>query len=434
MSEKFENPDDLVLNKVVMSSLDNSHPLDIRSMLVSLDIVVGMGHTIYGKMILADGVGLFSSRKNTAIGEEFVEVEFKTVGAKDFKKYKFIVSSISEIGRSSMQDSLLMELSLTSVDYFINNGTFISKSYKGNITSIIKTILDSELKTDVPLGTFDESDGDVKFAFTKNKPFEKIDLLKRYAFKNEQISMNFFTFFENFSGYNFRTMSSMFQEEKGKTYPTYKYTPQASANPTDRNIIIEYVLPVSIDLQRKLYHGYFKTNIYSYDIFTKQFQQKTYRLDQARLSPLESNEQGASQQLSARLVDMSGLDYFIPQDTSNPNSLIDSTISVSPYILQLEENMLLIKIFGNSLLDVAGLVNVEFPLQAPLTASATNVMDTDISGRYLIQKITHKIQLDDGGRYTYYNDIALIRNSSKTPQTNLDSRYSSNTIAIRALQ
>lgn len=434
MSEKFENPDDVVLNKIIISSLDNSHQMDIKGMVISLEVTAGLGHVIYGSMIVADGIGLFSSRKNAAIGEEFIEVEFKTRGAKDFIKYKFIVSNMIEAGRSQMQDSVLMTLNLVSIDHFVNNGTFVSKSYKGNIHSVIQTILSSELKTDIPIADFDTSDGDVKFAFTKNKPFEKINLLTRYAYKNEQTSMNFFTFFENFKGYNFRTMAAMFTEEKGKDYPTYKYTPQASANRDDRNIILEYVLPTTTDIQRKLYHGYFKTNIYSYDMFTKQFQQKTYRLDQANLQPLEAAERGVSTQLASRLAELSGLDYFIPQDTSNPNSLIDSTISVSPYILQLEENMLLVKLYGNSLLDVGQLINVEFPLPTQLTGTSTNTLDTDISGRYLIQKIVHRIQLDDGGKYSYYNDVALVRNSSKTPQATIDSRYSANTIAIRALQ
>lgn len=434
MSEKFENPDDVVLNKVIISSLDGSHAADIKNLVLSIEVVVGLGHTIYGQMLIADAVGLFSARQNSAIGEEFIEIEFKTKGAKNFRKYKFIVSSVTEEGRSTQSDGVLITLHLTSIDYFINNGTFISKSYKGNIHTIIQAIIESELKSDIPISKFDESDGDVKFAFTRNKPFEKIDLLKNYAYKNEQTSMNFFTFFESFDGYNFRTMAGMFQEEKSKEYPTYRYTPLSYTNRDERNIIIEYMIPNNHDIQRKLYHGYFRTNIYSYDIFTKQFQQNTYRLDQSQVQPLESEERGVSTQLASRLSELGGLDYFIPQDTSNPNSLINSTISVSPYLLQLEENMIVIKIFGNSLLDVAELVNVEFSLPTQITSNSTNAIDSAISGRYLIQKITHKIQLDDGGNYTYYNDIALIRNSSKSPQSYLDSRYSSNTISIRALQ
>ena len=434
MVEQFENPDDVIINKVTISSLDNSHVSDIRALVVSFEIVAGLGHTIYGSMILGDGIGLFSPRTNAAIGEEFIEIEFKTRGADNFLKYKFIITDVTELGRSSQQDSVLMSLSLASIDYFINNGTFISKSYKGNIHNIIQSILETELKTEIPINTFNESDGEVKFAFTRNKPFEKIDLLKTYAYKNEQIPMNFFTFFENFSGYNFRTMSSMFEEEKDKPYATYKYSPQASGNRDDRNIILEYLLPPSIDIQRKLYYGYFKTNVYSYDVFTKQYQQRTYRLDQTNNGENTNAERGVSTQLASRLSNMGGLDYFIPQDTSNPNALIDSTISISPYLLQLEENMIIIKIYGNSILDVADIVNIEFPLLAPLTSTSIDVLDTSISGKYLVQKITHKIQMDDGGRYTYYSDVALIRNTSKTLQTTLDSRYSSNTISIRALQ
>lgn len=434
MSEKFNLPDDVDVSKVIISSMDGSHAANIKGQMIALEVVVGLGHTIYGKILIGDSTGLFSSRRNAVIGEEFIEVEFKTKGAKNPRRYKFVVASMSEVGRTTQNDGVIMALSLVSIDHFINNGTFISKSYKGNISDIIQSILNSELKTDIPIGTFEQSQGSVQFAFTKNKPFEKIELLKRYAYRNEQTPFDFFTFFENFDGYHFRPLSRLFEEEKDKVAPLYKYTPLAYYRNEARDNIIQYVVPRVTDLQRKLFHGYFKTNIYSYDVFTKQFQTRTYTLPGVNNTrPLEENEQGTSSQLSRRLANLGGLDYFIPQDTSNPNSLIDSAISASPYTLQLEENMLMIQIYGNSMLDVPDLLNIEFPELGPTAGSKAREVDTNLSGKYIIQKITHKIETE-GNRFTYYNDIALVRNSSKTPQQNYDVRYNSDQIAIKALQ
>lgn len=433
---KYNNADDVQLTACYFERFDGQRQIDCLPFFLQLELTASFGKTIYGSLTIANMADLLNQPKYGLIGEEFLIVEFKSPAVKNARRYKFVCSKISSMGRTDQHESELLAIELVSVDYYVNAGMLISRGYAGKVSNIVKDILARELKTEIAIGTFEETDGETKWAFTRQKPLEKIETLVEYAFKNEQSPLNYFTFYENFDGYNFQSFRNIMEEKKDEQPITYTYTPLAINDPNrPPTYILDYNVNNVRDAIGRIYYGNYRTNVYSYDFFSKTFDKKTFLLSQnyQKQNYINETSMGTSSPLVQRLERMHGLDYFIPQDRSNPNALIDATVGSGPFTSMMAEHMMAVKVNGNSLLDIGKPIRLIFPSISPTSKRDTG-QDSNMSGRYIVHTCTHRINNESGTRFSYKQELLVVRNSTLQVQSFYDESYAGETVNIPALE
>ena len=210
------------INKALLTPInkvnDSVQELSLIKYIISFEFTTRMdNHTLFGTLILNDYDGIMNNEMFTITGEEFVIIEMENIEGTKFY-YKFVVGGIDLEVKNESGDSALLILSLVSVDFFSNSFLFKSRGYVNlNITDIVKKILDEELRSEIPLETFEDTLSSRTFAFTKIRPFEKIEILQQQSYsKNDYLFSKFF-FYETKTGYNFRSFEDIIKKSNANT-------------------------------------------------------------------------------------------------------------------------------------------------------------------------------------------------------------------------
>jgi hypothetical protein len=430
MTENYNIPDQVDIKSIFLTSLDKSKKVDITDIVVGISISLGLGHSMYGSMLIGDGVGMTSINQLSPLtGEHFIEFKFKTPGAVTTREVRFIMTSLTSTYRSENSDAEVFLATFESIDSFINNGIFVSKSYNGTATKIIENILRNELKTARPIVDFEDSVGELKFAFTKCKPFEKINILKDYAYTTNQTNpINYFTFYENFDGYHFKSFSKVMSDATRRSGTTYKYSAEAY-NHIEPWYIISYNSNRKNSLREKMQYGRYKTVVNAYDFFTKSFSSRTYKSSESNTNIVDT-----SSALTTAFERLNGLEYFIPADSSRATYLIDNIISSNPFIAALEERSYNIKINGNTEIDLGDPIRIEFA-DIQQANSKKHALDKDLTGKYIVTNIHHEFVWNVSYWQLKTNlKITKVVGNNNSYAERLNKNYNSNNIDIGVLR
>lgn len=418
--------------RAILTRIDGSPIADITSLIINLSIVESLtSSTYYGRCIIDDSLGLITgTEKISFTGEEILIFKgIKSEVSSLRKDYTFFISSLKNEIIPDLEDNIIYELTLESVDNFFNNGIIKSKSYTGTITNIIRNIIISELnnninRQDLINERFDETDDEITFPFLALRPLEKIEILKQMARKNDQNHINYYAFFQTYNGYNFRSLTSIIEKSKEKKPLKYIFDETAFRNRHNPYVILDYMKPRRFHMKEKIAHGFFKTNVHTYNFFTKQYEKKTYNIldELTNITRLQRDtffSDNFRQYLERRNI--TGLDYFIPiregqvRNVSVPskevNNRTESLVKSNPLLSLYKDFLLEIKIYGNTDLNIGDSVSISLPLRTlrDATKSGEDVIDRNISGIYIIDTITTNIELNDYGSMVIYTGLTLFK-------------------------
>lgn len=431
-----KTPGNIEIVELTAQKFDGSTPIDIRGIVSSISFTVSLVHpTIFGRLLLIDNFDFLNNKIFTFTGEEFINVTVKRTNT-DFKfSYKFVVGKIDSEIKSNSGDSSIAAITLMSVDSFVNSASFKSKGYTGTITVIVRNILETELKTNIDINRFFDSVDGQTFAFTDIKPFEKIAMVTPRASLNSPSVTSMFMFYEDRNGYNFEPFEEIMTRASSNSNPiTYINTPLESINREDRtNAILSYLPKSSLNNHRRLYHGFYNSNVKAFDFITKNIEKTelsiTEKIDD--INHLNTPDPGISSNFSERAKELGSLTYYIPTDSSTLDRTARALLNNSPFSILLQENILTIKTFGNFSYDVGDPIIVEI-LDNNQLQNENKSLDPRYSGKYLIHTITYEIGVDPHG-YTMYNNMMLMRDGMLRNLEFYNKQYTTGDIAIDAI-
>ena len=397
--------------------------------------------SITGSCIINDQLDI--STIGPVIGQEYLRMKITTSGLNaqessiDFIKNLLLVNSLTtkEEGASGNQ-FLLLEFSTSELQR--DQRIRINQSYSGSYSDIFKEIMVNQLGSRKKLYV-EPSSGLKKIVFPNFSPFEAINMMKRQAVSEHDGSPTYM-FYEDFKGYHFRSLSSMYAEPAVFTYKTSV----AGSNPndpvSDLSTVIEHQIQSIGDAAAAQRLGSYGSELISYDTYTRRHITTTYNYldnfkDETHVStgfPLIS---ATPVQDTSRMSDFPARRYLVPNANfidadgnytdftvlhdENGRNVYNATQSETwlqrrqSQLLQLERGITCtIKTNGNTLIDCGDIVDFNLPATSSAKTDDNEQFDFFYRGRFLIRAIRQDFDI---GAKKHESLMTLVKDSLTQP-------------------
>ena len=216
------------------------------------------------------------------IGQEYLKLTLSTPGFDDESKIKFDkeVFYIQKIlfNEEASNGGKLVGLSFVTKELFMNQRVRVSRSVKGNFSTIVGSVCQQELETTKKL-FLEDSVNIKKLVIPRMKPFDVINMAKQQAISARDNNASF-VFYETRRGFHFRTLESLYEQKPLQDY--FVTSPDTSMENRTLKIVADYkrirehnIIPTrNVLLSTGL--GALASNIIVHDSFNKSYSQYSY--------------------------------------------------------------------------------------------------------------------------------------------------------------
>ena len=413
--ETLQHPGDYIIDGMVVIG-SSGVPVEISKLLQELNIFQNIGTPFMsGSILIKDGAGL--AEVLPFMGQERLIFSLRTPGRQkvDFNEYHAIIYNVgARIHQTDRSQNII--LNFTSLENYKNIRTKVSKSFKGNISNIVKEILTSEnyLGSRKPINI--EPTRNIRtFVIPNISPFDAINVMKVESVSATEEAPHYL-FYENQDGFHFRSIDSLLGQKKSLSViekDTYRFEPPPPGNiSVDPNYILPTILHWEVGNNTNSFlnvrAGMYASTLYTHDIFNKNIQkfEFDYIKDgfKKRNSTNQNRKNSGPQVPQTKIGDKPITEYpesiiFVhPTGSENLHTL--GTDNNSKEWLQesrsrnLEKEFFTLRIetYGNTGVQVGDLINVIIPSNKPMSsAEGRDAYDRTLSGRYMITKIHHLV-------------------------------------------
>ena len=335
----------------------------------------------------------------------------------DFNHYHAVAYNVKKRTHSSDRSQVVL-LDFTSLDNFRNTYKKVSKAFKGEISSMVETILRNpkHLGSSKPIN-IEKTLGIRKFVIPNVPPYVAINILKEEAISAEERSAHY-VFYENQLGYHFRSLDSLLGKRKeqavaAKETYIYHHPPSATAGESARQnpagaleTILDWEIHDNTNSFLNMKNGMYSSTLLTHDIFNKNLQKYEYNYSRTHASRNTSYQNGGpvvpdiklndedplTEQYNSRtFLHSTGKSLFEEGGVIHNNSDNWLQESVARYVERVSHFTLKIETYGNTDLMVGDMINVIIPSNKPLYESGSGSIDHFLSGRYMVTNINHLI-------------------------------------------
>ena len=329
------------------------------------------------------------------------------------EKQELILNSIGGVTSGVKQQTATLQF--VSKDLIKNETARINRRYVGNISDSIKKIMTEDpkgIKTtkEVDCET-DRSKNNYAFVGNKDTSFDIIQRLQPKAggagYNDETKTDYGFMFFENYDGYHFRSIRSLFELE-----PEFTYV-KTEISASDDLVIEDYNFNSGNDIVLNAKSGLYNNETTFIELdktkITKVKFNMTETADLALKPPkVPVNVEGKPSRIMLRVVDTGVHQHYEENDTSleNVQKFTDLAVyqnkSYARFAL-LNTQTLNITVSLNPELRAGQTILVRFPVSEYINKFGDE-KSNDISGKYLISHLRHEFE---GGKFRTH--LRLIR-------------------------
>ena len=336
------------------------------------------------------------SRKGITGGES-LDLSVKMEGFDDdfkitSKKHKLMLNSVRDVITDTNKQIATLEF--VSKESIINETARVNKKFTGNVTQIVKDILEKDKKGILSKKELKTDNAVNKYSFVGNlkRPFDTIQWL---CPKAQSSNKNFgFLFYETLDGYNFRSIEKLLEEK-----------PEVYEKP-DRPIagsfrIIENNLNQSNDIGHNCRMGMYANKTIYIDLENETYKEEEFKITELKPKlkkppKLPDKLEDKPTRLMFRILDQGALQKgSTKKDVEKRNEL--AVYQNKSYIRNslLFSQSLNISIPINPDLRAGGMIEVKLPLKKGDDGKPVNSYgsekDNDVSGKYLISELRHLI-------------------------------------------
>ena len=329
------------------------------------------------------------------------------------EKQELILNSIGGVTSGVKQQTATLQF--VSKDLIKNETARINRRYVGNISDSIKKIMVEDpkgIKTtkEVDCET-DRSKNNYAFVGNKDTSFDIIQRLQPKAggagFNDETKTDYGFMFFENYDGYHFKSIRSLFELE-----PEFTYV-KTEISASDDLVIEEYNLNSGNDIVLNAKSGLYNNETTFVELDKTKITKVKFNMTEAAdlaLKPpkVPVNIEGKPSRIMLRVVDTGVHQHYEENDTSleNVQKFTDLAVyqnkSYARFAL-LNTQTLNITVSLNPELRAGQTILVRFPVSEYINKFGDE-KSNDISGKYLISHLRHEFE---GGKFRTH--LRLIR-------------------------
>ena len=329
------------------------------------------------------------------------------------EKQELILNSIGGVTSGVKQQTATLQF--VSKDLIKNETARINRRYVGNISDSIKKIMTEDpkgIKTtkEVDCET-DRSKNNYAFVGNKDTSFDIIQRLQPKAggagYNDETKTDYGFMFFENYDGYHFRSIRSLFELE-----PEFTYV-KTEISASDDLVIEEYNLNSGNDIVLNAKSGLYNNETTFVELDKIKISKVKFNMTETAdlsLKPpkVPVNVEGKPSRIMLRVVDTGVHQHYEENDTSleNVQKFTDLAVyqnkSYARFAL-LNTQTLNITVSLNPELRAGQTILVRFPVSEYINKFGDE-KSNDISGKYLISHLRHEFE---GGKFRTH--LRLIR-------------------------
>lgn len=404
--------------------------VDLRFIMLEVNIYEDIfSDTMSGNVVIHDTQNWI--KKFPLYGFETITIDFETLTPNKAKlKKTFNVYSITSRTLRKEREQIY-QIHFVSTEAFTNANTKVSKSYKGKLISdIADDIMTSYLKS-----SFKSQLETTKFLhqiiIPRWEPFRALNWLATRANSAAYEGSNYL-FFENYDGFNFVSLEFLVDPEN-PVADTYKYFPVIVREPNDPHkldtdldfkTIISYSYDKWIDSLANSREGLYGNRLITHNLIRKIYSETDW--DYIKTYPKYKHlEVNTAKNVTTRTSGLTVLsDQSGSQDSPESNlRLYPSGQKAEDYPNQVENwlperiarlqslhnQQVTIRISGDSTRRVGDVIQLNLPSPEPPLQDQI-VDEIYISGRYLIKRLRHKIDMQ-----TYETVLECVKDSVANP-------------------
>lgn len=390
-------------------------PVNIKFMVHDLNIYESVfNNVVSGDMILWDSVNLLSEK--SLHGNEYLMIRFSKNDLEPIEKY-FRIYKISNV---KMRNLTTMEYTIhfCSEEFVLNQQRRISKSYQ-NVTNdqIILDILQSYLgvQTEKIVG-MDRTVITQNVIIPNMKPFEAINWLASFSLKSSSKTAfsSAFLFFENVKGFQFKSLSSLYETPSVKTLKiaAKNVIDEAQTDYTNFFIADKVEFPQYFDILKTIASGGYSSSMLAMNLLGREHAVIGYDSVVGNFDSLNEHipYNDATNRFGQTVRD--GTSYIRYFPTFQGALVDDWLLQKASQLAQLNNMQMTIQIPGDPQLTTGSVIEVDYPYIQPIDAPEKTEKDEIKSGRYLITGLRHRI-IDSV--YINYLELCKDSNLSKMP-------------------
>ena len=443
---QIEKMDDVDIDRIILTN-DFGLEFDLTNFITTLGFFESIFTPfINGELVIEDAQDLMTNLN--LVGREKITVRFKTP-AIDSEVREIVLRVVGQKSKLSPNKSrgYIVNLRLVSENYFVNQNTKESVSFKGKPDTIVRKIISEYLPGDTNI-VDSTVDNDYKIAFTFKQPLHMINQVMTNAtpLDSEDPEKDAgFVFYETLDGLNFQCFNNMFSQT-----PVYTFFNSSTIRSTaDDDEFIKstfytdkVVFKDTSNRVKQIENGAFASKTYFHDLTTKEWGQSVFDYSEENTVSKKGGKQNETAPLFPPSINASGFDntsivntqmfpvissnqseskniqkvFFTPRHTNiqgeeygkNENKF-ETTKNANSNLSLYNDTEVEVSLSGNSLLRAGQVVNFMVQKNEPDSKLKSTVSDfnQEKSGRYLISGLHHRFFLVSG---THKTIATLVRN------------------------
>lgn len=347
-------------------------------------------------------------------GDEYLTVDIDTPTLNKPISGKFYIHKIDSYVKTTERECAYM-IRAISEEWYRDANTKISKGFNGNVSEIAATIIKNEGLNTAKSINVETSTSKTKFVANFWQPTKCLNFIAENAVS--QNGSPSFLFFENRSGFNFRSIDSMlsapvsFKFVKDNFTRTMLSDTSSIKDPNeDFKRIMEFDVPVLTNYIDDVQSGRIKSRMISHDILTKKYAAIDYSLKKDSKPHTLLNENPAYSKYSVDSPASTMLS--MPKHYGNFTNYTDVTNAKTAqkrmsFFQNLKKYKVNIRVLGRTDYTVGMIIDVRMPKLTQITEEDPNPFDNTLSGKYIVAAINHFITRDG-----HECNMEIIKNST----------------------
>ena len=331
-------------------------------------------------------------------GGQSIEISIKMFDPDidDFKikkdKHELVVNSVKNVTMDFKESKSTLEC--VSKDFLRNEVARLNRRFTGNITEIVKKIMEEEpkgIKTTKDIEV-DQATNSYTFCGNLKRSIDTIQWLQPKAKSENQFG---FLFFEDYDGYKFKSIESLLKQEPFTDQPFE----MSQASTSSRFAILDAVMVQTNDIFLNMRSGTYNNDTTYIDLISQTKSVDDFKIDNLKdlKNPpkLPDNLTDSTSRKMLRFDDPGVMQKGSKREDEQPKEEL-AKIQNQSYARNnlLFSQALKIKISFNPTLRVGKIIEVRLPVDTDSSESGVKYQKLskgDLSGKYLISELRHKV-------------------------------------------
>ena len=331
-------------------------------------------------------------------GGQSIEISIKMFDPDidDFKikknKHGLVVNSVKNVTMDFKESKSTLEC--VSKDFLRNEVSRLNRRFTGNITEIVKKIMEEEPKgiettKDIEV---DQATNSYTFCGNLKRSIDTIQWLQPKAKSENQFG---FLFFEDYDGYKFKSIESLLKQEPFTDQPFE----MSQASTSSRFAILDAVMVQTNDIFLNMRSGTYNNDTTYIDLISQTKSVDDFKIDNLKdlKNPpkLPDNLTDSTSRKMLRFDDPGVMQKGSKREDEQPKEEL-AKIQNQSYARNnlLFSQALKIKVSFNPSLRVGKIIEVRLPVDTDSSESGVKYQKLgkgDLSGKYLISELRHKV-------------------------------------------